>query len=83
MTSALELLPVRCRVGYASEPHAVDDVEYSWTYHQLNDEGLQLSIGLGKAIGGLTKKRDADGSENGSDMDWTYGSDDEEGLGGF
>lgn len=83
--SALELRSVRCRVGYASEPHSVDDVEYTWTYHALNDEGLQLSIGLGKAVDGKnvgnSKKHE---DEDVSDESWSYGSDDDdEGLGGF
>lgn len=81
--STFTLLPIRCRVGYATEPHAVDDIDYAWTYHKLNDEGMQLSIGLGKAADGLGKNKDAEGSESGSDIDWSYGSDDDEGLGGF
>lgn len=82
--SALILLPIRCRIGYATEPHAVDDVGYSWSYHKLNDEGMQLSIGLGRATDRSDSKKDTEGSENGSDMDWGYGSeDDEDGLGGF
>ncbi|KAH7407095.1 hypothetical protein DE146DRAFT_419425 [Phaeosphaeria sp. MPI-PUGE-AT-0046c] len=87
--AALELLKVRCRVGYASEPHSVEDVEYAWTYHALNDEGLQLSIGLGRAVDGAElgegegHGEDRVGEEDGSDASWSYGSDDEEGLGGF
>jgi hypothetical protein len=81
--SALQLLPVRCRIGFSSEPHTVDDVEYSWTYHKLNDKGLQLSIGLGKAVNKLGEEEKEAVSENGPDMYWDYGSYEEEGLGGF
>lgn len=81
--SALELLPVRCRIGSPSEPHTVEDVEYSWTYHKLTDEGLQLSIGLGKAVSKLGEEEKESRSENGLDLYWSYGSDEEEGLGGF
>jgi hypothetical protein len=46
---AVQLLKVKCRVGAKSEPHCVEDLDYRWSYHPLDDD-LQLSIGLGKAI---------------------------------
>jgi hypothetical protein len=84
---AVELLKVKCLVGSASEPHSVDDVDYEWTYHALeaDDEDVQLAIGLGKAVRVEELRRlkgvvDDDGYDGQS---WSYGSDDEEGLGGF
>lgn len=51
---AVELLKLRCRVGATNEPHAISDVDYSWSYHGLDDDDddelEQLSIGLGKAV---------------------------------
>jgi hypothetical protein len=49
MILGIELRKVKARVGTAEEPHPVEDVTYVWSYHQI-DQGLQLSIGLGKAL---------------------------------
>jgi hypothetical protein len=83
---AIELLKVRCHVGTASEPHDLDDIDYEWTYHKLREEGLQLSIGLGKAVQAseLRARAPMQDDEDLTDQSWDYGSDDdEEGLGGF
>jgi hypothetical protein len=83
---AVELLKVRCRIGAASEPHDLEDIDYDWTYHNLNDEGLQMSIGLGKAVQASDLRAHAhmQDDEDLTDQSWGYGSDDdEEGLGGF
>ncbi|KAF2247239.1 hypothetical protein BU26DRAFT_403778, partial [Trematosphaeria pertusa] len=46
-----ELRKVRCRVGAPEEPHAIEDIDYSWTYHKLDGlDDLQLAIGLGKVL---------------------------------
>ncbi|CAO2652376.1 Nn.00g006590.m01.CDS01 [Neocucurbitaria sp. VM-36] len=87
---AVELLKVKCRVGPSSEPHSVADLDYSWSYHTLegDDEDLQLSIGLGKALqatelralAGISNEEEGY-SEEGS---WSSSySDSEDGIGGF
>jgi hypothetical protein len=83
---AVELSRVKCHVGAANEPHELDDMDYDWTYHVMED-GLQLSIGLGKAMK-ASKARDLDDSnhnENSTDNSWDSQSeyDDDSGLGGF
>ncbi|KAH3943900.1 hypothetical protein HBI56_044740 [Parastagonospora nodorum] len=83
----VELSKVKCRVGAADEPHALDDLEYDWSYHALED-GVQLSIGLGKAVT-EDEIRGCDGGEKEDEVDWMdegwdYDEDDDEsGLGGF
>ncbi|KAJ4336640.1 hypothetical protein N0V95_008558 [Ascochyta clinopodiicola] len=47
---AVELMKVACRAGAKEEPHTLDDIDYVWTYHTLEEPGMQLSIGLGKAL---------------------------------
>lgn len=82
---AVELLKVKCRVGDRSEPHCISDLDYAWSYHQLEDD-LQLSIGLGKpleagemrSLGGFESE---DLYEDGSSEE--YCSSSEDGLGGF
>jgi hypothetical protein len=81
---AVELLKVRCRVGDASAPHEIDDVDYAWSYHRFEDADLQLAIGLGKALepsefrslAGILEHEDLTGS-------WDYRSHGDGGLGGF
>ncbi|KAF2124771.1 hypothetical protein P153DRAFT_370684 [Dothidotthia symphoricarpi CBS 119687] len=48
---AIGLTKVECRVGAANEPHSLDDLHYSWSYHTVDGSDVQLSIGLGKAVG--------------------------------
>jgi len=83
---AVELLKVRCRVGAASEPHSVEDIDYEWSYHPLEDGHLQLSIGLGKALS-ATELRALAGmadEEDFTDKSWDSQSEDEDdGIGGF
>jgi len=43
----LQLVKVKCRVGRSDEPHVLEDLDFRWTYHRLDREGLQLAIGLG------------------------------------
>lgn len=47
---AVELMKVTCRVGAKDEPHTLEDIDYVWTYHSLEEPDLQLSIGLGKTL---------------------------------
>ncbi|KZM18320.1 uncharacterized protein EKO05_0006801 [Ascochyta rabiei] len=47
---AVELMKVACRAGAKEEPHTLEDIDYVWTYHALEEPGMQLSIGLGKAL---------------------------------
>jgi hypothetical protein len=82
---AVEMLKVRCRVGSASAPHEIDDVNYEWSYHRLDDEDLQLEIGLGKPLE-PSELRSLAGIVNGKDF--TYASldhrtEDDDGFGGF
>lgn len=87
---AVELLKIKCRVGASNEPHTISDIEYSWSYHGLQDESEkeeQLSIGLGKpleakelkALAGMPLNEDAAGER------WAESSEysDEDGIGGF
>jgi hypothetical protein len=83
---AVQLLKVKCRVGASSEPHCVSDLDYQWSYHTLDEDGLQFSIGLGKALQqdelmALAGMADVEG---GSEKSWssTY-SESEDGIGGF
>lgn len=83
---AVELLKVKCRVGAATEPHQVEDMEYDWSYNLL-EEDLQLSIGLGKSLRPAKSKGAQDLAEDGDLTDHTWdsrsGADDDSGLGGF
>lgn len=83
---AVEFLKVRCRVGPSTEPHRLDDIEYNWSYHQLDNGDLQLSIGLGKHLeadelmtlaGMETEDEMIEGSWESSSVDV------DEGMGGF
>lgn len=47
---AIELMKVACRTGAKDEPHTLEDIDYAWTYHALEEPDMQLSIGLGKAL---------------------------------
>lgn len=47
---AIELMKVACRAGAKDEPHTLEDIDYAWTYHALEEPDMQLSIGLGKAL---------------------------------
>lgn len=47
---AVELMKVACRSGARDEPHSLEDIEYVWTYHTLDEPDMQLSIGLGKVL---------------------------------
>ncbi|KAI4922887.1 hypothetical protein J4E90_001322 [Alternaria incomplexa] len=87
---AVELMKVKCRVGAVNEPHCISDVDYVWSYHALEgeDEDLQLSIGLGKAVEEREWK-ELTGSkeervERDADHNWSYDYEDsDDGLGGF
>jgi hypothetical protein len=81
---AVELLKVRCRVGLASDPHSIDDVDFLWTYHSLGDD-TQLSIGLGAALNGAELRALAgiESDEVSSNLSWdSEYSDEDEGFGG-
>lgn len=47
---AVELKKVTCRYGAKDEPHTLADIDYVWTYHNLEEPDMQLSIGLGKTL---------------------------------
>lgn len=47
---AVELVKVACRAGAKDEPHSLEDIDYVWTYHTLDEPDMQLSIGLGKVL---------------------------------
>lgn len=81
---AVELMKVACRAGARDEPHAIEDIDYAWTYHSLDEPDMQLSIGLGKvleakefrALAGIVIEEDLDKGH----YDHYF---DGEGLGGF
>ncbi|KAH6872209.1 hypothetical protein BKA58DRAFT_140862 [Alternaria rosae] len=87
---AVEILKVKCRIGAVNEPHCISDVDYVWSYHALEgeDEDLQLSIGLGKAVEehewkALTGRKEEQ-EEKDADRNWSYDYEDsDDGLGGF
>ncbi|KAF2728613.1 hypothetical protein EJ04DRAFT_516484 [Polyplosphaeria fusca] len=45
----MDVLKVKCMVGRRDEPHAVDDVDYTWSYDMIGED-VQLSVGLGKSL---------------------------------
>ncbi|KAF2624996.1 hypothetical protein BU25DRAFT_130278 [Macroventuria anomochaeta] len=47
---AVKLMKVACRAGAKDAPHTLEDIDYAWTYHTLEEPDMQLSIGLGKAL---------------------------------
>ncbi|KAL1644315.1 hypothetical protein SLS61_008822 [Didymella pomorum] len=47
---AVELMKVACRAGARDEPHTLEDIDYAWTYHALDEPDMQLSIGLGNVL---------------------------------
>lgn len=47
---AVELMKVACRAGAKDEPHSLEDIDYVWSYHTLDEPDMQLSIGLGKVM---------------------------------
>jgi hypothetical protein len=47
---AVELMKVACRASARDAPHSLEDIDYAWTYHTLDEPDMQLSIGLGKAL---------------------------------
>jgi hypothetical protein len=84
--TGMEVRKVKCLLGRAEEPHSIDDIDYSWSYENLEDD-LQLSIGLGKALeqaelhalaGIITDEDYTDLSYDGY-----YDYSDDEGHGGF
>ncbi|KAF1935619.1 hypothetical protein EJ02DRAFT_516334 [Clathrospora elynae] len=83
---AVELLKVKCRVGANSEPHCISDLEYAWSYYALDeDEDLQLSIGLGRALKSC-EMRALQGleSEEYEEGSWSSSYEEsEDGIGGF
>ncbi|KAI4942556.1 hypothetical protein J4E91_009949 [Alternaria rosae] len=87
---AVEILKVKCRIGAVNEPHCISDVDYVWSYHALEgeDEDLQLSIGLGKAVEehewkALTGRKEEQ-EEKDANRNWSYDYEDsDDGLGGF
>ena len=69
-------------MGRPCEPHSVDDVEFEWSYHAL-DEDVQLAIGLGRALrADDVQTVSLDDGEEESEESWED-SGDEDGLGGF
>jgi hypothetical protein len=86
MILGIALRKVKARVGAAEEPHAVEDVEYVWSYHQI-DHGLQLSIGLGNALEQRELRAMAgiveDGESEVEDVEFGIEESEDEGLGGF
>ena len=78
---------MRCRVGLASDPHSIDDVDFVWSYHSLGDD-TQLCVGLGAALNvaelrALAGLESDEVSLNSSlSLDSEY-SDEDEGFGGL
>jgi len=88
---AVGLKKVRCRVSAANEPHSLDDLDYSWSYHPVDGLDVQLSIGLGKAVmdaewrkvAGIASEDDKEEEDEEDGSYYSYFSDDDEGFGGF
>lgn len=87
---AIGITKVKCRVGAANEPHSLDDLDYNWSYHPVDDPDMQLSIGLGKAVTaaewrkltGIVGEEEEEEEEKDKGY-YTYFSDDDEGFAGF
>ncbi|KAF2194818.1 hypothetical protein K469DRAFT_686772 [Zopfia rhizophila CBS 207.26] len=81
----LEVRKVVCHVGRKDEPHSLGDIGLEWTYHELDSEDLQLSIGLGKALDAVELRTLAGIVSDDDFSDASYVSDysDEEGQAGF
>lgn len=47
---AVELMKVTCHAGPKDEPHSLEDIDYAWSYHALDEPHMQLSVGLGKIV---------------------------------
>ncbi|KAF3043926.1 hypothetical protein E8E11_005786 [Didymella keratinophila] len=81
---AVELMKVACHAGARDEPHSLEDIDYAWTYHALDEPDMQLSIGLGKvlqakelrALAGIVIEEDLEKGHYDHDFD-------DEGLAGF
>jgi hypothetical protein len=82
---AVELMKVRARLGAKDEPHTLEDIDYDWSYHSLDEPDSQLSIGLGRelearelrALAGIVSEEDF------ADEGYDTHEDEEEGLAGF
>jgi len=50
----IEIMKVQGRVGSSTEPHLIEDIYWSWSYHRLRptatDDDRMLSIGLGSVL---------------------------------
>jgi hypothetical protein len=82
----VEVRKVRCHVGSADTPHSIEDIDYSWSYHKLDaDDGLQLSIGLGKALEAAEMRALAGivSDDDFTDHSYEYYESDDEGQAGF
>lgn len=82
----IDVRKVSCRVGSADEPHNLEDIDYSWSYHKLGGpEELQLSIGLGKPLEANELRALAGIVSDDDFTDQSYESDysDDEGQAGF
>jgi hypothetical protein len=82
---AIQLLKLKCRVGSPSEPHCISDLDYEWSYHSLEDnDDLQLSIGLGKALetSELRALAGMANQEDSAEGSWSSNYSDD-GVGGF
>lgn len=83
---AIGLMKVACHAGAKDEPHSLEDIDYVWTYHILDEPDVQLSIGLGKALKAEDLRAlagifiDEDLEQGYYDH---YFNDDDEGLAGF
>jgi hypothetical protein len=82
---AVELMKVRARLGAKDEPHTLEDIDYDWSYHSLDEPDSQLSIGLGRelearelrALAGIVSEEDF------ADEGYDTHEDEDEGLAGF
>lgn len=90
---AVELLKVKCIVGPSSVPHTLQDLDYQWSYHSLDDEDedVQLSVGLGKplradelrSLAGIADEEEEEEEEERGRRWVSYYSESEDGIGGF
>lgn len=82
----IEVRKVKASVGSADEPHVLEDIDYSWTYHMLDvEKELQLSIGLGEPLEAAELRVLAGIVSHEDFTDESYNSDESEGdgLAGF